>query len=232
MIVCRRCKYENNNYQYCCGCGRRLSSESEEKFEKLPEESPRFLDEVIDIIEAKSALSDFDLKQTPRRYVIDLKDISKSEGILLIGNEQWKTVGDKEKGKNFLSEFILIYFLTFFTLMVSVAAGIDKFEMILKCYTVSFLLISFVFLFLLPYFFGFTIVAFLYGKYALCTKSHEFIRGRAKELFLLFIFSAIPSLFIFPFLFSIISLKVSKRYFPLALKMSEIDYLEKIGRLK
>lgn len=226
MTVCPHCKSTNNNFYYCRGCGRKLVSENVKSFH---EEKPDFdfVGEVIDIIERNSdttGIKNIVGFNTPE---ISLEEISKEEGILLIDGGQWKDIPQKKQNSCFFSEIVFIYMLSAIITMSGYIAGADALEMLCQLYASVFLLLSFLTWFLIPCFTGFSPVSSVLYRTSLFMKANKTVKNRVYNLFMLFLFASVPSLFMIPFLYSLIRSKFSKEYKPVAFSISEIKYLEK-----
>ena len=106
-------------------------------------------------------------------------------------------------------------------------AGADALEMLCQLYASVFLLLSFLTWFLIPCFTGFSPVSSVLYRTSLFMKTNKTVKNKVYNLFMLFLFASVPSLFIIPFLYSLIRSEFSKEYKPVAFSISEIKYLEK-----
>ena len=226
MTICPHCKSENNNFYYCKGCGRKipLTSKQEERKESSASD---FIEEVIDIIESKFISSDFTVTTISNIGSISLDEISKEEGITLVGSEQWQKIPDKQQNACFLGEMLSIYIMTAVITMIGFIAGANDIKMIFQLYASAFLLLSFTEWFLVPYFSGFSLVSSLVYNCSMFTYGDENMRNKTQNLLMVFLFASIPGIFIFPYFYSFLKSKISDNYKPLALSISEIQYLEK-----
>ena len=227
MTLCPHCKSENNNFYYCKGCGRKFVI-TEKKSEKEKGTSTDFISEVIDIIEKKSNPSSFYEAVHSNTLEINLEEISKDEGILLIDGEQWTEITPKRRNSCFLWEIFFIYILSAMVSMATYIAGANEIVMIFQLYASAFLMFSFLAWFLIPYFLGFSPVASVIYHCSMFNLKNKPVKNRLSNLFNMFIFSAIPYIFVFPFLYSAIRSKFSENYKPLSFSLSEIKYLEKV----
>ena len=96
-----------------------------------------------------------------------------------------------------------------------------------QLYASAFLILSFAVWFIIPYFTGFSPIASVLYNCALFTSDDESVKNKAKNLGMMFLLAAVPSIFVVPFLYSFLKSKFSKNYEPLAFSISEIKYLEK-----
>ena len=227
MTLCPHCKSENNNFYYCKGCGRKFVI-AEKKSEKKEGTSTDFISEVIDIIEKKSNPSSFYETVRSNTMEISLEEMSKDEGILLIDGEQWTEISSKRRNSCFLGEIFFIYILSAMVSMTAYIAGANEIAMIFQTYASAFLLFSFVAWFLVPYFSGFSPIASVIYHCSMFNLKNKSVKNMASNLFSMFIFSAIPYIFVLPFLYSALRSKFSENYLPLSFSSSEINYLEKV----
>jgi len=228
MTVCPHCKSTNNNSYYCRGCGRKLVRKSAAS---LHEENPKmdFIGEVIDIIEKNSDTTGIKNIVGCNTLEISLEEISKEEGILLIDGGQWKEIPQKRQNSCFFSETVFIYLLSAIITMSGYIAGANAFEMLCQLYASVFLLLSFLTWFLIPCFTGISPVSSVLYGCSMFMQTNKTVKNRASNLFTLFLFASVPSLFILPFLISMIRSAVSEKYRPVALSSSEIRYLAKVS---
>lgn len=227
MTLCPHCKSENNNFYYCKGCGRKIVF-AKKKSEKEKGIVTDFIGEVVDIIEKKSNPDSFYKAVSSNTVEISLEKISKDEGILLIDGGQWVNIPQKRQNDCFFGEIVFLYILSAVITMVGYIAGADEIGMILQLYASVFLLFSFVAWFLIPYFAGLSPMSSIMYHCSMFHVSDKSVKNRAYNLFLMFLFSAIPYIFIFPFFYSLLKSKFSENYKPLSFSISEIKYLEKI----
>lgn len=226
MTVCPHCKSTNNNFYYCRGCGRKIAVNSKPSVRK-ESSSPRFIEEVIDIIERNFDYSDITISAPASTFGISLDEISRDEGILLIGNGQWKEISSKQQSACFFGEILCIYIISAIITMVGFIAGADGAEMIFQLYSSVFLVLSLIVWFIVPYFSGFSPIASILYNCSMFTSDNESVGNKAKNLFTMFLFSSIPYLFVLPFFYSLLKSRFSENYTPLAFSSSEIKYLEK-----
>ena len=228
MTTCPHCKSENNNFYYCKGCGRKIPLTSKPE-ERKKSSSFNFIEEVIDIIESKFISSDFTMTNIANMGSISLDEISKEEGIILFGNEQWQEISRKQQNSCFFSEIISIYIMSSIITMIGFIAGANDIKMIFQLYASAFLLLSFTELFLVPYFSGFSLVSSLLYNCSMFTYDDENMKNKTQNLLMMFLFASILCIFVVPFLYSLLKSKLSENYTPLALSISEIKYLKKIS---
>ena len=228
MTVCPHCKSTNNNFYYCRGCGRKLVQKSDRS---IHEEKPKmdFIGEVIDIIEKNSDTTGIKNIVGCNTLEISLEEISKEEGILLIDGGQWKEIPQKRQNSCFFSETVFLYTLSAIITMSGYIAGADAFEMLCQLYASVFLLLSFLTWFLIPCFTGLSPVSSVLYGCSMFMQTNKTVKNRVSNLFTLFLFSSVPSLFVFPFFIALIRSAVSQKYKPAAFSISEIKYLEKAG---
>jgi hypothetical protein len=228
-MKCVHCCYENNNFLFCGGCGRPLLKKAGEKFSKLPEESTKFLDEVINTIE-RSFYSEEIVQNTldVKTNIINISDISKESGILIIDRYQWKETEKRTKIASFYSELVLSYFLSSIMTGVVFFTGLSGIEITIKLFVVCFFLVSFLQWFIIPFIAGSTVIAFSNYNCGLFADLNKSVRGKSSTLFILFIFM---SLYLFiPFtIIDLVLTRYIKSYIPAALKIAGVDYLEKTG---
>ena len=228
MTVCPHCKSESNNFYYCKGCGRKISGTSKPQI-KSESHTPKFIEEVIDIIEQNFVYSDTSFVRIPGTERISLGEISKEEGILIIDGKQWQEIRPKQQCGCFFGELISIYIFSAIITMVGFIAGANGIEMIFQLYASVFLTLSLIVWFIVPYFTGFSPVSSVLYNCSLFTSKDESVRNRAFDLFTMFLFASIPSIFVFPFFYALLKSRFSENYRPLAFSISEIKYLEKTG---
>lgn len=228
MTTCPHCKSENNNFYYCKGCGRKIPLTSKPE-ERKKSSSFNFIEEVIDIIESKFISSDFTMTNIANMGSISLDEISKEEGIILFGNEQWQEISRKQQNSCFFSEMISIYIMSSIITMIGFIAGANDIKMIFQLYASAFLLLSFTELFLVPYFSGFSLVSSLLYNCSMFTYDDENMKNKTQNLLMMFLFASILCIFVVPFLYSLLKSKLSENYTPLAISISEIKYLKKIS---
>ncbi|MBR4489680.1 hypothetical protein IKP13_03505 [bacterium] len=226
MTVCPHCKSTNNNFYYCKGCGRKIPENSKPAARK-ESASPRFIEEVIDIIERNLDYTDITISAPASNFGINLSEISKDEGILIIGGEQWQETDPAQQCSCFFGEIICTYLISAIITMVGFIAGADGIEMIFQLYASAFLVLSLITWFIVPYFTGFSPVSSLLYNCSMFTLENESAKNKAKNLFMMFLFSSIPSLFVLPFFYSLLKSRFSENYLPPAFSSSEIRYLEK-----
>ena len=231
MTICPHCKSKNNNSYYCKGCGRRITaiSKPQKKSESTP---PKFIEEVIDIIETNFMISDVTMTTVSNTGSISLGDMLKEEGITLVGGEQWQDISPKQQCGCFFAELICIYIISAIITMVGFIAGANEIEMIFQLYASSFLALSLIVWFIVPYFTGFSPVSLVLYNCSMFTLLNESVKNRAKNLFTMFLCSSVPSIFILPFLYSLLKSRFSENYEPFAFSTSEIKYMEKTGSEK
>ena len=228
MTICPHCKSENNNFYYCRGCGRKIPFIS--KQEKRNESSSSdFIEEVIDIIESKFISSDFTMTNIANMGSISLDEISKEEGIILLGNEQWQEIPRRQQCACFFGGMVSIYLMSAIITMIGFIAGANDVKMVFQLYASAFLLLSFTEWFLVPYFSGFSLVSSLLYNCSMFTYRDENMKNKTQNLLMMFLFASIPGIFVVPFLYSLLKSKLSENYIPLALSISEIKYLKKIS---
>ena len=226
MTVCPHCKSTNNNFYYCRGCGRKFVSQNV-KSSHEDRQSSDFISEVINIIEKKSDVTGIKKIVGYNTLEISLEEISKEEGILLIDGGQWKEIPQQRQNSCFFSETVSVYILSAIITMSGYIAGADALEMICQLYASVFLLLSFMTWFLIPCFAGLSPVSSILYGCSMFTKTNKTVKNKPSELFTMFLFSAIPYLFILPFFLSLILSAFSKEYKPAAFSTSEIRYLQK-----
>lgn len=227
MTICPHCKSENNNFYYCKGCGRKISFNSKPEVRK-ESPAPDFIEEVIDIIESNFISSDITMTAVANIGSINLGEISKEEGIILVGNEQLREISPKQQCSCFFGELICIYIISSIITMIGFIAGAKGFEMIFQLYASVFLVLSLIVWFIVPYFSGFSPVSSVLYNCAMFTAKDESVQNMTKNLFTMFLFSSIPYIFVLPFFYSLLKSRFSEKYEPLAFSISEIKYLEKI----
>ena len=229
MTTCPHCKTVNNNFYYCKGCGRKIPLGSKHEVRKESSKSD-FTEEVIDIIEKELVISDVTIQYFPQSDFISLDEMSKEEGIILFGNEQWQEISHNEQCSCFLREIFCIYLISGIITMLGTGGYILEANFQIKTpflfYAWSFLLISFIVWFIIPYFSGFSFISLLHSNCSMFTSADENIKNKLKNLIMIFLFST-PYIFIVPFCYSLLKSKFSKNYLPMALSMSEIKYLKK-----
>ena len=227
MTICPHCKSTNNNFYYCKGCGKKIPVSSKQEVRK-ESKSYDFIEEVIEIIDNNFSLSDFTVTQFTSIGQIDLVQISKAEGVTLIGSEQWQKTSPERQCSCFFAEMTAIYLISFaITFIGCTAIGAKNIEIIFQLYASAFLVVSLVIWFIFPYFTGFSPTAFVLYNCALFTLNDESAKNKAKNLGTMFLLAAVPSIFIVPFLYSYLKSNFSKNYEPLAFSISEIKYLQK-----
>ena len=226
MTICPHCKSTNNNFYYCRGCGRKIAAGTKPAVRK-ESSSPRFIEEVIDIIERNFDYSDITISAPASTFGINLGEISKDEGIFIIGGEQWQEIPTKQLCGCFFGELTCIYLISAIITMVGFIAGADGLEMIFQLYASVFLVLSLIVWFIVPYFSGFSPVASVLYGCSMFTSGNESTKNKAKNLFTMFLFSSIPYLFVLPFFYSMLKSRFSENHIPLAFSASEIKYLEK-----
>lgn len=227
--TCKYCGYINNNYFICSGCGRELRQAKKEKFEKLPESSTIFLNEV-----KKSIDKVFSQKggMTPsiefNSSGLSISDISKESGILLIDNSQWHETDSGTKKTCFYGEILTTYILSLFlslTAAFAISAGVTIF---LKLFFASYILIAILLWFIFPFMFGVTAFAFVSHGCGLFKDSANSVKNSTVTLLVLFVmvmfYSFLPVFLIEYFLASKFS-----SYIPVAMKVAGVDYLMKTG---
>lgn len=230
MISCPHCGYDNNNYFFCAGCGRSIPQAKQSKiFSRLPESSTRFLEEVVNTIE-KVFYVDNSIHTTldMNTQIINMSEISKESGIFIIDDAQWKDVEGKIKLSCFFGETALAYILSFVLSIIGVVLGSAGLEMTFKLFFTCYILVSFLQWFIFPYMSGSTVVAFAGHRCGLFVDRKFSVRGRPGLLLILALFMSLHSFFPF-FLFEYLLAAKIKSYVPLALKITGIDYLKKIG---
>jgi len=227
MTTCPHCKSENNNFYYCHGCGRRIPFSSKPK-ERKKSSSSDFIEEVIDIIESKF-ISDVTVTTIANIGTISLDEISKEEGIILVGNDQWQEIPRKQQCACFFGEIFCISMISAIITMIGFIAGANDAKMVFQLYASAFLLLSFTEWFLVPYFSGFSLVSSLLYNCSMFTYGDENMKNKTKNLLMIFLFASIPCIFVVPFLYSLLKSRFSESYIPLALSISEIKYLKKIS---
>ncbi len=227
MTVCPHCKSSNNNFYYCKGCGKRLTGIS--KPVSVPKaDSPDFIEEAIDIIEKNFTSSGMTIRTRTNTKKIDLGEISKEEGILFIDGEQWKENTPKQQCSCFIGEIVSIYMISATITMAGYIAGANEIEMICQLFASVFLALSFVVWFIVPLLSGLTPISSVIYNSALFTLQDKSVKNKMKELMIIFLFSSIPYIFIFPGIYSALKAKLSKNYVPLPFLISETKYLKKI----
>ena len=227
MTICPHCKSESNNFYYCRGCGRRISVTSKPEV-KEKSKAPVFMEEVIDIIERNFLSADVTITKIANIDSISLGDISKEEGITLVGCEQWHETTPKQQCACFFCELISIYIISAIITMVGFIAGADGIEMIFQLYASAYLVLSFIVWFIVPYFTGFSPVSSVLYNCSMFTSKDESVKNKAKNLFSMFLFSFVQSILVIPFVYSLLKSRFSESYEPLAFSASEIKYMEKI----
>ena len=116
--------------------------------------------------------------------------------------------------------------------MIGFIAGANDFRMVFQLYASAFLLLSFTEWFLVPYFSGFSLVSLLLYNCSMFTYGDENMKNKTQNLLTMFLLASIPSMFVVPFLYSLLKSKLSDKYMPLAFSISEIKYLKKISSEK
>ena len=203
MTTCPHCKSENNNFYYCKGCGRKIPLTSKPK-NRTESSSSDFIEEVIDIIESKFISSDVTVTTISNFGSISLDEISKEEGIILLGNEQWQEIPRRKQCSCFFCEIATLYAISAIITLIGYNAGANNFKMVLQFYASAFLLLSFIELFLVPYFSGFSLASLLVYKSSMFTYSDENMKNKTQNLLTFFLLASIPSIFIIPFFYSLL----------------------------
>lgn len=229
MTVCPHCKSTNNNFYYCRGCGRKLVAKNAKSLHE-EKRSSDFIGEVISIIEKKSDVTGIKKIVGCNTLEISLEEISKEEGILLIDGGQWKDIPQKRQNSCFFSEIVFIYLLSAIITMSGYIAGANAFEMLCQLYASVFLLLSLLTWFLIPCLTGFSPVSSILYGCSMFSQTNKTVKNKVYNLFIMFLFSSIPYLFVFPFLFSMIMSAFSQKYRPIAFSISEIKYLAKVNK--
>jgi len=227
MTTCPHCKTLNNNFYYCKGCGRKIPHSLKPQTRKESSKSD-FTEEVIDIIERSLLTSDVTMTNISNIGGISLDEISKEEGILLVGNEQWRDISHKQQCACFFGEIVCIYLISAIITMIGFIAGANNIEMIFQLYASVFLVLSLIIWFIVPYFSGFSLVSSLLYNCSMFTCDDENMKNKPKNLFMMFLFSSVPYIFVVPFFYSLLKSRLSEDYRPIAFSISGIKYLEKI----
>ncbi len=230
-MICSHCKSENNNFYYCKGCGRKLEQEHKTQAKEIAQPH-EFIEEVIDIIEKKFYPAELGSIIPMNSHQISLEEMSKDEGIFLIGSEQWREASQTTQNSCFFSEIFFLYMFSSIITMIGYIAGADSIEMIFQLYVSVFLALSFTVWFIIPYFSGFSAVSSVMYRCSMFLSSGESVKNHAKPLFTIFLFSAVPYVFVIPFINSLIKSKFSAGYKPKPLSLSGINYMEKINTAK
>ena len=210
MTTCPHCKSENNNFYYCKGCGRKIPPVSKPE-ERKKSSSSDFIEEVIDIIESKFLSSDVTVTTISHIGSISLDEISKEEGIILLGNEQWQEIPRRQQCACFFGEIVSIYMMSAIITMIGFIAGANDFRMVFQLYASAFLLLSFTEWFLVPYFSGFSLVSLLLYNCSMFTYGDENMKNKTQNLLTMFLLASIPSMFVVPFLYSLLKSKLSDK---------------------
>jgi len=229
MISCPHCGFENNNYFFCAGCGRGIPVKKKSVFTKLPESSTRFLEEAVNTIE-RVFYTDNSIHTTldMNTQLINMSEISKESGIFIIDDAQWKDVEGKIKLSCFFGETALAYILSFVLSLIGVMLGSAGIEMTFKLFFTCYILVSFLQWFIFPYISGSTVVAFAGHRCGLFVDRKFSVRGRPGLLLILSLFMFLHSFVPFFLIEYLLAAKI-KSYVPVALKITGIDYLKKIG---
>lgn len=228
-IRCNHCEFENNNYKYCSACGRELVLKKRNSFVKLPEGSAKFLVEVVNTIERVFYPEDITAPNIEiKNSAISMTEIARESGIFIIDNNQWKDVDKKTKTSCFYAEISITYILSLILAGIGFFAGSTGIDMTLKMFFTCFIFISFLLWFIFPYIAGSTVFAFSKFRCGLFVEKKQSVSGKPLLLLILFMFVMVYSFLPF-FLFEYMLSSKLGNYTPAALKITGIDYLEKIG---
>ncbi|MGI6395299.1 MAG: hypothetical protein ACOX2F_11335 [bacterium] len=229
MTQCPHCEFEGNNFFYCAGCGREIQIEKQQVFSKLPENSTKFLSEAVKTIEEVfCANSDIEATLDMDTQIISMSEISKESGIFIVDNAQWEEAEGNVKLNCFFGETALSYAFSIALTLISVFAGLTGTEMIFKLFFTCYILASFLQWFVFPFFAGTTVAAFAGYGCGLFIEQKSSVKGHSVLLLTLTLFMSLYSLFPFFFLEYFLASKI-KNYVPVALKITGVDYLKKIG---
>ena len=229
MINCPHCGYDNNNYFFCAGCGRSIPVKKKSVFNKLPESSTKFLEEAVNTIERvfyidNSIHTTLDMNT----QIINMSEISKESGIFIIDDAQWKDVEGKVKLACFFGETALAYILSLILSLIGVFIGSIGLEMTFKLFFTCYILVSFLQWFIVPYLTGSTVVAFAGHRCGLFIERKFSVRDHPAVLLIMALFMSLHSFVPFFLIEYLLAAKI-KSYVPVALKITGIDYLRKIG---
>lgn len=233
MNRCSHCGAENNNSFYCKGCGRRLAQKKDVPRQAEHGESSMFWCEVKGVIESVLTNSSVVTQPVSEKTAFDLADISRSSGIYLVGESQWREISPKTEAKCFFSEISAVYILSIvvsITLVLILGDSIPHLPV--KAFGGSFILFSFVSLFIFPLVKGVTPVAF-YTKHCAPfvpetgSENKRSLKGDAPAAMMLFLYSVFYIVLI-PFAVGVINLSKSDKKRPFPLALTNMDYLEKV----
>jgi len=233
MSLCSHCGAKNGNSFYCKGCGRPLASEKKVQERLDHGESSMFWCEVEGVIESVLKNSAVEAPSAPEETAFDLAGISRSSGIYLVGNSQWRKISPKAEAKCFFSEIAAVYILSF---VVSAAfvlfSGVSAPQLLFRAFGGSFILFSFVSLFIFPLARGVTPAAFHARRCApfvpeAGSENRRSVRGDAAAAFMLFLYSVFYITLI-PFAAGLINMSKSEEYRPFPLVLTKISYMERV----
>ncbi|MBO4440706.1 hypothetical protein J5834_01135 [bacterium] len=233
MSLCSHCGAKNVNNFYCKGCGRPLTPEKKDPEHVERGESSMFWCEVEGVIESVLKNSALEAHSAPEEAAFDLAGISRISGIHLVGNSQWREISPKAEGGCFFSEIAAVYIFSF---IVSIALililGDSVPQLPFKAFGGSFILFSFVSLFVFPVVRGVTPVAFYARRSApfipeAGSENKRSLKDDAASAFMFFLYSVFYITLI-PFAVGLINLSKQEKYRPFPLVLTKINYLEKV----
>ena len=226
MTICPHCKTSNNNFYYCKGCGRKITSTSKPITVKKAS-SPKFTEEVIEFIENNFSSSDSTITRETDTGKFNLGEKSQEDGIFLIEGKQWAQISTQQQCKCFSGELLCIYIITAIITTGGFISGVNDIEILLKLYASAFLAISFISWFIVPYCSGLSPISLILHNCSLFTSDLESVKHKAKELIIMFFASSLLYIFIFPFFILILKTKFAKNYLPGSFQISNTNYLKK-----
>ncbi len=228
MMKCSHCSLLNNNYRYCEGCGRPLTREQKKKYEKLPENSTKFLDEAVAAVESiffSESVGEAQLEISSS--ALNLHDIVKSSGIMIIDDKQWEKVKASECRKIFFNDvFLTIILSAVFAGSSMIVSGLTLLAFS-KLWVLAHIFISFFLWVIFPFLTGSTFSALMLFRSGLFSDNKS-VKGSLQSLVILFLFL---QLYIFlPILLMEYLLTIKKMdYIPFILRVSGVDFLIRTG---
>jgi hypothetical protein len=227
-MKCVHCTLDNNNYRFCEGCGRPLVFVKKEKCKELPDYSTKFLDEAVRAVESIFCAqgvqtANIDINST----ALNLHEIAKDNGILIIDNMQWEKMKNESKKKVFFNDNLLcILFCTIFV-TGSMAVSSFSFLSLIKFWISGYIFISFFLWVIFPFLTGATVSTLSLFRAGLFSDNKS-LKGNLSSLIILFIFI---QLYIFPpiLLIEYIAFIKNPGYVPFIIRISGIDFLMRTG---
>ena len=227
-VTCRHCGYINNNHFFCSGCGRELKFESKPEFEKLPENSTIFLNEVKKTIDRlfheETAIQSLEVTKVG----LSISDIARESGVMIIDGGQWKEPDRKVRISCFYADISLTYILSLALSILAAVVGSAGSEILMKMFFSSYIFCAFMLWFIFPFISGLTAFSFIGYRCGIFKDGQVSVRGNVTALMMLFVvvvFYSFPPFFLIEY---IVATRFEK-YVPAAQKAAGVDYLLKIG---